>query len=336
MLQNFKIPLSLTVIALLLAYLTGGAQDMLIVAVLLVLEISLSLDNAVVNASVLKNWSKKWQDRFMTFGLPVAVFGMRFVFPLLIVAVLARIDFWSAFTLALNSPEQYAAILKSSHHQVAAFGGAFLLMVFFQFMLDQGKEAHWLGWLEAPLAWIGRVAAIDVALTLGVVVLASFHVAAVDRMAFLLAGVAGVISFVIAHGIGDLLGGDGSGDRVVREGVAGFVYLEVLDASFSFDGVIGAFALSNNIFLIAMGLGVGAAYIRSMTLVLLRKQSLVEYRYLEHGAFWAIGVLGAIMFVNVKYPVPSVFTGLAGAALIGLAVWRSVCAKKNDEECAAA
>jgi hypothetical protein len=333
MLQNFKLPLALTVAALLLAYLIGGVQDMLIVAVLLVLEISLSLDNAVVNASVLKNWSQKWQDRFMTFGLPVAVFGMRFVFPLLIVAVLARMDFWSAFTLALESPEQYALILKSAHHQVAAFGGAFLLMVFFQFMLDRDKEAHWLGWLETPLAWLGRVAAIDVALTLGVVMLAAFQLAAAEQMAFLLAGIAGVISFVIAHGIGSLLG-DGSGERMVREGAAGFLYLEVLDASFSFDGVIGAFALSDNIFVIALGLGVGAAYIRSMTLVLLRKNSLVEYRYLEHGAFWAIGILGAIMFINLCYPIPAVFTGLVGAAVIGLAVWSSIVARKNDEKCA--
>ncbi|AEK63422.1 Integral membrane protein [Collimonas fungivorans Ter331] len=335
LLQNFKIPLSLTLLALLIAYLMGGVEDMLIVAILLVLEISLSLDNAVVNASVLKNWSKKWQDRFMTYGLPVAVFGMRFIFPLLIVAILANMDFWSALTLALESPAQYAAILQSAHHQVAAFGGAFLLMVFFQFMLDRDKEAHWLGWLEAPLAWLGRVAAIDVALTLGVVVLASYQVAAAEQVAFLLAGIAGVIGFVVAHGIGSLLG-DGSGDRVVREGAAGFLYLEVLDASFSFDGVIGAFALSNNIVVIALGLGVGAAYIRSMTLVLLRKNTLVEYKYLEHGAFWAIGVLGAIMFVNVSYHVPAVVTGLAGAALIGLAIVSSMIARKNDEKCAVA
>ncbi|AMO97147.1 integral membrane TerC family protein [Collimonas fungivorans] len=335
LLQNFKIPLSLTLLALLIAYLMGGVEDMLIVAILLVLEISLSLDNAVVNASVLKNWSKKWQDRFMTYGLPVAVFGMRFIFPLLIVAILANMDFWSALTLALESPAQYAAILQSAHHQVAAFGGAFLLMVFFQFMLDRDKEAHWLGWLEAPLAWLGRVAAIDVALTLGVVVLASYQVAAAEQMAFLLAGIAGVIGFVVAHGIGSLLG-DGSGDRVVREGAAGFLYLEVLDASFSFDGVIGAFALSNNIVVIALGLGVGAAYIRSMTLVLLRKNTLVEYKYLEHGAFWAIGVLGAIMFVNVSYHVPAVVTGLTGAALIGLAIASSMIARKNDEKCAVA
>jgi hypothetical protein len=325
LLQNFKIPLSLTLLALLIAYLMGGVEDMLIVAILLVLEISLSLDNAVVNASVLKNWSKKWQDRFMTYGLPVAVFGMRFIFPLLIVAILANME----------SPAQYAAILQSAHHQVAAFGGAFLLMVFFQFMLDRDKQAHWLGWLEAPLAWLGRVAAIDVALTLGVVVLASYQVAAAEQMAFLLAGIAGVIGFVVAHGIGSLLG-DGSGDRVVREGAAGFLYLEVLDASFSFDGVIGAFALSNNIVVIALGLGVGAAYIRSMTLVLLRKNTLVEYKYLEHGAFWAIGVLGAIMFVNVSYHVPAVVTGLTGAALIALAIGSSIAARKNDEKCAVA
>ncbi|ABO59849.1 hypothetical protein BSFA1_80820 (plasmid) [Burkholderia sp. SFA1] len=330
MLKDFKIPLALTLVALVAAYLMGGVKDMIIVGVLSVLEISLSLDNAVVNASVLKHWSKKWQDRFMVFGLPIAVFGMRLVFPLLIVAIIGHIGFWEAASLALKDPAQYASILTSAHHEVSAFGGAFLLMVFFKFMFDSGKEEHWIGFVEQAMARLGRITAVEVALTLGIVVLASFHVPAQEQIAFLLAGVFGVISFVVAHGIGDLMGGEDTGTRVVREGVAGFLYLEVLDSSFSFDGVIGAFALSDNVFLIAIGLGVGAAYIREMTLVLLKKGTLASYKYLECGAFWAIGALATIMFLNVKFEVPEVVTGLIGAVTIGLAVWTSIISQKKE------
>ena len=330
MLKDFKIPLSLTVVALVGAFFLGGVKDMVIVAVLSVLEISLSLDNAVVNASVLKNWSEKWRNRFMVFGLPVAVFGMRLVFPLLIVAVIGHIGLFEALQLAIESPRQYAALLSSAHHEVSAFGGAFLLMVFFKFMCDLEKDEHWIGFLEGPMRHLGRVTACEVALTLGIVVVASFYVPHQEQVGFLLAGVFGVIAFVIAHGIGDLIGGEDTGTRVVREGVAGFLYLEVLDSSFSFDGVIGAFALSDNIFLIAMGLGVGAAYIREMTLVLLKKGTLAQYRYLEHGAFWAIGALAAIMFVGVAHEVPEVVTGLIGAATIGAAVLSSVLARGKD------
>ncbi|WP_250528083.1 DUF475 domain-containing protein [Caballeronia sp. GAWG2-1] len=329
MIKQFKIPFALTFIALVLAFLIGGVKDMILVAVLCVLEISLSLDNAVANAAVLRNWSDKWRDRFMTFGLPVAVIGMRLLFPLLIVAVAGGIGLWQAARLALEAPDQYAAILTSAHHEVSAFGGAFLLMVFFGFMFNADKEEHWIEVIEKPFARLGRLSAIEVALTLGIIALVSTQLPDGERASFLLAGGGGVIAFIVAHGVGDLVGGDATGERIVREGVAGFMYLEVLDSSFSFDGVIGAFALTNNIFLIALGLGVGAAYIRQMTLILLKKGTLAQYRFLEHGAFWAIGALAAIMLcVNVD--VPEVVTGLIGACTIGVAVVSSIIVQRRE------
>src|SRR3546814_12774845 len=87
---------------------------------------------------------------------------------------------------------------------------------------------------------------------------------------------------------------------ILRSGFGGFLYLNILDASFSFDGVIGAFALSNNMIVIALGLSVGAMFVRSMTIHLVQKGTLSQYRYLEHGAFWAIIALGGIMLVSAK------------------------------------
>ena len=111
---------------------------------------------------------------------------------------------------------------------------------------------------------------------------------------------------------------------VVRSGLGGFLYLNVLDASFSFDGVIGAFALSNNMVIIALGLSIGAMFVRSMTIHLVKQGTLAEYRYLEHGAFWAIIALGAIMLLSAKFHIPETVTGLIGAVLIGLSLWWSV------------
>ena len=111
---------------------------------------------------------------------------------------------------------------------------------------------------------------------------------------------------------------------MIRSGLGGFLYLNVLDASFSFDAVIGAFALSNNMVVIALGLSIGAMFVRSLTLLLVQKGTLAQYRYLEHGAFWAIIALGAIMLLSARFEIPETITGLIGATLIGISLWWSM------------
>jgi hypothetical protein len=108
-----------------------------------------------------------------------------------------------------------------------------------------------------------------------------------------------------------------------------FLYLEVLDASFSFDGVVGAFAISKNILIIMAGLGIGALYVRSLTILLVDKGTLAAYRFLEHGAFYAIGALAATMLIGTFLHIPEYITGLLGAAFIGLSVISSVLYRKK-------
>ena len=146
-----------------------------------------------------------------------------------------------------------------------------------------------------------------------------------DQVTFLTAGIFGILSFVAVEALGSLLEAPDEVTGVVaRSGLAAFLYLEVLDASFSFDGVIGAFALSNNLFIIALGLGIGAMFVRSMTVMLVDKGTLAEYRFLEHGAFWAIIALAVIMLLSARFEIPETITGLIGALLIGLSLWWSV------------
>lgn len=319
-----------TAIALVLGYILGGFPGVAIVAILGVLETSLSFDNAVVNASVLKNWDEKWRRRFLVWGLPVAVFGMRLVFPLAIVAITANLSPIAALSLAMTDPAQYESIITSVHHEVAAFGGVFLLMVFLDFFLQEEKEHHWIPLIEAPLAKVGKLGVESVIALLAVLGTASF-VPSIEQHAFVVAGIWGLITYVLAKAVGTLAGGDDVANNVIKQGVGGFLYLELLDASFSFDGVIAAFALTNNIFVMMIGLSVGAMFVRSMTLHLVDKGTLNEYRYLEHGAFWAIGLLAAIMFAGAAgLHIPEVVTGLLGAVAIGLSLWSSVRANRAE------
>ncbi|HIO95776.1 MAG TPA: DUF475 domain-containing protein [Campylobacterales bacterium] len=109
----------------------------------------------------------------------------------------------------------------------------------------------------------------------------------------------------------------------------GFLYLEVLDASFSFDGVIGAFALSGDIFIIMIGLGIGAMFVRSLTLYMLEKKTLTEYRYLEHGAHYAILALAVIMLSKIFIHINEVIVGTVGISFIAVAVYHLIKANKK-------
>ena len=310
--------------------LAGMASTVFIVAVLGVLETSLSFDNAVVNATVLRDMTPVWRHRFLTWGIAIAVFGMRLIFPVVVVSVVARLGPWETLRLAAFDPGEYARILTSAHHVLGAFGGTFLGMVCLKYFFDAEKEVHWIAALEWRLVRLGKFEAVE----LGIMMLGLYGfsklVADHEAHAFLVAGLFGLVTFIAVDGIGTAMevGPDRMRD-VHRASAANFLYLEVLDASFSFDGVIGAFALTNNLFVIAIGLGIGAMFVRSLTVMLVEEGTLESYRYLEHGAFYAIGALALLMLVGTVTEVPEAVTGLIGAGFIGLALWSSIRYKRT-------
>ncbi|MFA7596812.1 MAG: DUF475 domain-containing protein [Novosphingobium sp.] len=308
--------------------LTATAQLLWIVAVLSVLEVSLSFDNAVVNATVLEEMDEIWQKRFLTWGMAIAVFGMRVLFPLAIVAIAAGLGPIDTIRLSLNQPAEYERIVSSAHVGIAGFGGAFLAMVGLKFFFDADKEIHWIAAIERRLASISAVPAAEIGLLLLTLWGISSMLPSDEAHTFLVAGMLGIVTFITVEAIGTILelreAAAKAQGAVVRSGLGGFLYLQVLDSSFSFDGVIGAFALSNNMIVIALGLSIGAMFVRSMTIMLVQKGTLSEYRYLEHGAFWAILVLAAIMLLSARFHIPETITGLIGATLIGISLWWSV------------
>src|SRR5689334_15018592 len=138
-LRHFTGAIAFSLVAMVIGYAIGGLPAAATVGFLVVLETSLSFDNAVVNAGILRGWDEQWRRRFLTWGMLVAVFGMRLVFPVLIVALAAGVGPLAAVDLALNRPDDYAQVLTGAHHQIAAFGGAFLMMVFLKFFVAEHK-----------------------------------------------------------------------------------------------------------------------------------------------------------------------------------------------------
>jgi uncharacterized protein len=344
-LRIFGASIVVTVISLIVAFLYGGPEALVLCAILGILEVSLSFDNAVINATVLQRMSEFWQKIFLTIGILIAVFGMRLVFPLAIVWITAGLNPFEAFDLALNPPaegsgqESYESLLTDAHPQIAAFGGAFLLMLFLNFIFEE-REITWLSWLEKPLAKVGKLDMIPVVVTGIALILAAEVLAADDKVAtVMVSGILGMVIYITVDGLGSMFHPEdhtGPSNAVLATGKAGFflfLYLEVLDASFSFDGVIGAFAITADPILIALGLGfIGAMFVRSITVYLVRKGTLSEYVYLEHGAHWAIGALAFILIITVgTIHIPEVVTGLVGVFLIGAAFITSVIRNRRED-----
>ncbi len=303
----------------------GAATIFFICAVLAVLEISLSFDNAIVNANKLKEMTPQWQRRFLTWGILIAVFGMRIIFPLAIVAIAARIGPIAAVQLAIAEPDEYARIMRDAHLGIAAFGGTFLMMVALSFFFDEHKEIHWVHVIESRISRYASVRGVEIAFVLVLMLGFATQIAPVEKATFISSAIYGLLTFLVVDILGNALDRSAQAmSEAARGGLGAFLYLEVLDASFSFDGVIGAFALTQNLFVIAIGLGIGAMYVRSMTIMLVERGTLAAYRYLEHGAFYAILALSVIMYAQAVVHVPEVLTGLGGAAIIGIALWSSI------------
>jgi hypothetical protein len=318
--QLFIGPVVVSVLALVAVFFWGGIQALLLAALLSVLEVTLSFDNAVVNAKVLNQMSERWQKRFLTWGILFAVFGTRLVLPAVIVGFAAWISPIAVFSLAIDNPEEYSRLLSTATHVIASFGGAFLLMVSLKYFFDVGKHVHWLSIIESRLARWGRIEAIEIAIGLSTV-LGLSYLSHAPQGPILAAGCIGILLFILIQGIANSLRmNEGQPVQVATHTSAVlFLYLNVLDAAFSLDGVVGAFALTTQLPIIFVGLGIGAYFVRSITVFLVRKKTLDALLYLEHGAHWAILGLALAMLIELVVDVPQVIVGFVGIIFVTLA-----------------
>ena len=294
---------------------------------LTILELSLSFDNAVVNALILVNMPPIWRKRFLTWGMLIAVFGVRLIFPILIVFATTDLSFVESFSLAINNPAEYEKVIMASHHIVMAFGGVFLLMIFLSFLFNENKDVHWIASIEkyaSRWASIGDLKILIAILTVAVIgfyapseILIDNVITKIDKADIVLPMIYGILLFLCIEFLRGILEDDGekhekhdseterekiehvANSKLAKGGFASFIYLELIDMSFSFDGVLGAFAVSQNIVIIMLGLGAGAFAVRNLTILMVDRGTVAEYKYLEHGAMWSIGLLAISMIVQI-------------------------------------
>lgn len=318
------------------AHAGSGWACVFIAIVLSILEISLSFDNAVVNAMKLEHMSDKWRHRFLTWGIAIAVFGMRFLFPILVVAIFAKVGLLEVAKMALTDVDKYAGYLHATHAPIVTFGGIFLLMLFLHYFFNHKKDIHWIKCVEAPLSHLDNIKGIEIVLALFAIIATQSFVSDEVKLSVILSGIAGVITYLIIDGFTHYL----EKHEEIRmakcvntgakcTGLISFIYLELIDASFSLDGVLGAFALSKDVIIITIGLAIGAMFVRSLTIMLVEKKTLAKFRYLEHGAHWAIGALAILMLISTVEEIPEVITGGIGLGFIAAAFISSIVHNKK-------
>jgi hypothetical protein len=311
-----------------------GLSALFTVLVLTLLETTFSADNAVVNSKVLVTMSPLWQKLFMTAGIFIAVFVVRFALPIFIVMATAGLGFKEVLDLAMNHPVAYEEHLKESEPIINAFGGTFLLMIALSYFIDYQKKTHWLGFLERNLGRLGRFDNITVFVMLIASITVYFTVDPLHHTTVLIASILAMALHIGLELLSAVMGEHEKQLKVKHKvglaAFAAFLYLEVLDASFSLDGVIGAFALTNDVIIIMAGLGAGAVWVRAMTIHLVRSNALSRYIFLEHGAHWAIAFLGSVMLLKLYHiELPEWIVGSLGIIFIVAAVLWSRRATKH-------
>lgn len=343
MLEYFLESYIVTILGLIGAYFWGehvhpgsGFICVFIAIVLGVLEISLSFDNAVVNAMKLEKMSHQWRHRFLTWGIIIAVFGMRFLFPILVVAIFAKLKMLEVAKIAISDVDKYAYYLHETHDPIVTFGGMFLIMLFLNYFFDNKKEVHWIRPIENWLAHLDHMKGIETLISLITLLITQYVVPAEEKFSVVIAGISGIITYLAIDGFTHYLEKREqirlekcTVEAVGCTGLVSFIYLELIDASFSLDGVLGAFAISKDIIIISIGLAIGAMFVRSLTIMLVEKKTLKQFLYLEHGAHWAIGALAILMLVSTVKDLPEVLTGGIGLAFIVAALISSIIHNKK-------
>lgn len=309
---------------------------MLVGVTLSVLEISLSFDNAVVNASVLSTMDEVWRRRFLTWGMLVAVFGARLLIPILIISITAFISPLAVIHAAFFDTAEYAKLIEHIHIYVSGFGSAFLGMVFLKFFFDENKSKHWIPVIEEYMQKLGVIESVQTLLMLIVTVGFSTILTGVDQASYLISSVCGIIIYLLVDGFTNFIEpeeeqGQQSIKTLAYSGIISFIYLEVLDASFSLDGVIGAFAITQDIVIILLGLTIGSFFVRSLTMFMVDKKALQQLAFLEHGAFWSVGILAAFMLFESKFEISEILIVSVTVSVLILSVVHSYMLKKREK-----
>lgn len=342
--RTFKWSFLVTIAALVVAFMYGSWEAVAVAGILIAVECFVSLDNAIVNSKLLAGLSEFWVKMFLGVGIIIAVFGVRFILPVALVAGTTGLDPISVIKLAFENgdpetPGTYGYYVTDAHPQLASVAGVFLLMLFLSWVLGE-KDHVWIKPIEGPLGKLAGFSTLPTLLTI-ITVIVYANMNPEHTTEILVSGMIGLISFLAIDGLAELFekedeDGNSNGTKEIvkktgKAGFLGFMYIEFIDASFSMDSLGAGLAITSNIVILMIGLGVGALYVRSMTIYFVHSGSLNLYRYLESGAMWAIGVLAFILFYSISHHVPELVTGGVGITVIGLSFVHSLIANKRDK-----
>ncbi len=323
MLRYFYISLLWTAISFVVALMLEPSWSVVYtLCILAVLEISLSFDNAIINAEILAKLSLTWRKRFVVFGIPTAVFGTRFLLPVFLLWSTSSESLAGLWHKALSDPVGYGVLLHQSYPIISGFGSGFLLMVGFDFFIKHPSTFSWLSWLEDSrgVGWLRRYPWVMMILIAAVGGWVAYQLKAPWLWVAYLVG-------MLAQGLLSCLHHKMAGKMpigvLVKNGLIAFIYLELLDASFSLDGVVGAFTLTENLWMMMLGLGIGAIFVRSLTLLFLDRGILKQWRFLSHGAHYSIVFLAGIMLAKNFCHISEGWIGGVMVGLVSLAILTS-------------
>jgi hypothetical protein len=265
----------------------------LIVVGLMIFETISSIDNAVINAEVLSTMSLRARKWFLFYGLLFAVFIIRGMLPWLIVwATNPSLGAIGALTATFSNDPKIKEIIEESSPFLLVGGGIFLIFLFFHWLFIEAKNYGLRGerFFHQHGVWFFAI----VSIILSVIVW--FAIKQHPFMAF--GAVVGSTAFFITHGFKQnaeqheqqLMGGASMSDW------SKILYLEVIDATFSIDGVVGAFAFTLSVPLILVGNGMGAYVVRHLTVSNI--ENVKRYIYLKNGAMYSIFFLGVVMVLD--------------------------------------
>ena len=291
----------------------------IIILGLLIFEIVNSVDNAIVNAYVLKTMSEKWRKIFLFWGILTAVFIMRGLLPFLVVWLsVPEIGFLGAFQAMFQSKPEIAELMEERKGVILIGAGVFLLLLYLHwlfleeksplFVMDRFIKPHYGVWFFAFAA---------------VILVVLLYLARTSPFLMLSAAIGNAVFFIM-YGFREQAEKQKEklkGPSQMRD-FSKLMYLEVLDASFSFDGVMGAFAFTTSVPLILIGNGIGALVVRDMTIRSIDK--VAKYKFLKNGAMTSIGLLGIFIIAkSFGVLIPEYLPTLITILIVGLAFWQS-------------
>ena len=297
---------------------------LLIVGGLFVFETITSVDNAIINAEVLRTMKPKARRWFLLWGFIIAVFAVRGLLPWLIVwATSPELGFIGAFVSTFSNDPQVAAAIEKSSPIILIGGGIFMIFLFFHWLFMEPKNYGLRGekFFHTKGVWFFAV----VSALLAAIVWFALKIN--PMMAF--GAVIGSTAFFITHGFKQ--NAEQKEKELLSEGfsdTAKIFYLEVIDATFSIDGVLGAFAFTMSVPLILIGNGLGAYVVRKLTIGNIDK--IKKYIFLKNGAMYSLLFLGIIMLLDsFGFHIPNWFSPVVTSSIVGYFFWKSKNHNKN-------